>query len=50
MNLGLKSQPQLNRHNNGFRVKNLYQNTQGVRRCKSHTESEQNWFFKNKTS
>ena len=50
MNLSLKSQPKLNRHSDERLVKILDQNTQGVRRSKSQTESEQKWFSKNKTS
>ena len=49
-NLGLKSQPKLNRHRDEYLVKISYQNTQGVRRSKPQTESEQNGFFENKTS
>jgi len=49
-NLGLKSQPKLNRNNDERLVKISDQNTQGVRRTKSYTESEQNWFSENKTS
>ena len=49
-NLGLKSQPKLNRHTDERLVKISDQNTQGVRRSKSQTESEQKWFSKNKTS
>jgi len=41
-NLGLKSQPKLNRLNDERLVKISDQNTQGVRRSKSQTESEQN--------
>jgi len=48
--LGLKSQPKLSRHNEELLVKISDQNTQGVRRRKSQTESEQNWFSENKTS
>ena len=47
---GLKSQPKLNRHSEERLVKFLDQNTQGVRRSMSQTESEQNWFFENKMS
>jgi len=50
MSLGLKSQPKVNKHNNECLVKISDQNTQGVRRSKSQTESEQKLFFKNKTS
>ena len=39
MNLGLKSQPKHNRHNEECLVKNSDQNTQGVRCSKSQTES-----------
>jgi len=49
-NLGLKSQPKLSRHGDERLVKIAVQNTQGVRRSKSQTESEQNWFSKNNTS
>jgi len=49
-NLGLKSQPKLNRHSEERLVKISYQNTQGVRRSKSQNKSEQNWFSENKTS
>jgi len=42
MNLGLKSQPKLNRQNDECLVQISDQNTQGVRRSKSQTESEQN--------
>ena len=49
-NLGLKSQSKLNRHNDDCLVKISDQNTYGVRRSKSQTESEQNWFSENKTS
>jgi len=38
------------RHSDECLVKILHQNTQGVSRSKSQTESEQNWFFENKTS
>jgi len=48
--LGLKSLPKLNRHNEECLVKISDQNTQGVRRSKSQTESEQNRFSENKTS
>jgi len=50
MNLGLKSQPKLNRHSDERLVKISYQNTQGVRHSKSQTETEQNCFSENKTS
>jgi len=50
MNLGLNSQPKLNRHSDERVVKNSDQNTKEVRRRKSQTESEQNWFSKIKTS
>jgi len=46
----LKSQSKLNRHSDERLVKILDQNTLGVRRSKSQTESEQNLFFENKTS
>jgi len=49
-NLGLNSQPKLKRHNDECLVKFLDQNTQGVRRSKSQTDTEQNWFSKKKTS
>ena len=48
--MGLKSLPKLNRHSGECLVKISHQNTQGGRHSKSQTESEQNWFFKNKTS
>jgi len=48
--VGLKSQPKLNRHNDEYLVEISHQNTQGVRRSKSQTESEQNQFSKNKRS
>jgi len=48
--MGLKSHPKLNPHRDERVVKISDQNTQGVRRSKSHTESEQNWFSENKTS
>ena len=48
--MGLKSQPKLNGHIDECLVKILEQNTQGVRRSKSQTESEQNRFSENKTS
>jgi len=50
MNLGLKSKPKLDRHNDEYLEKNSDQNTQWVRRRKSQTESEQNLFSENKTS
>ena len=50
MNLGLKSQPKLSRHGEERLVKISDQNTQGVRRSKSQTDGEQNWFSENKTS
>jgi len=50
MNMGLKSQPKLNRHSDERLVKISDQNTQRVRCSKSQTESEQNWFSENKTS
>jgi len=31
-------------------IKNSYQNTQGVRRSKSQTQTEQIWFSENRTS
>ena len=46
----IKSQPKLNGHNFECLVKNTDPNTQGVRRSKSQTQSEQNWFSENKTS
>jgi len=49
-NLGLKSQPKLSRHSEECLVKISDQNTQGVRRSKSQTEGEQNWFSENKRS
>jgi len=48
--LGFKSLPKLNRHNDEYLEKISDQNTQGVRRSKSLTESEQNRFSDNKTS
>jgi len=48
--MGLKSQPKLIRHSDERLVKISDQNTQGVRRSKSKTESEQNRFSENKTS
>ena len=48
--MGLKPQPKLNRHSDECLVKISDQNTQGVRRSKSQTESEQNRFSENKTS
>ena len=42
--MGLKSQPKLSRHGEERLVKISDQNTQGVRRSKSQTEGEQNWF------
>jgi len=50
MNLGLKSQPKLNRQSDERLVKNSDQNTQGVRRSMSETESEQNWFSEKEMS
>jgi len=41
-NLGIKSQPKLNRQHDECLVTISYQNTQGVRRSKSQTEGEQN--------
>jgi len=41
-NLGLKSQPKPNRYSDEHLVNISDQNTQGVRRSKSQTESEQN--------
>jgi len=49
-NLGLRSQPKLDRHNDQCLVKISDQNTQGVRRSKSQTETEQNWCSENRTS
>jgi len=40
----------LSRHSDERLVKVSDQNTQGVRRSKSQTESEQNWFSENETS
>ena len=48
INLELKLKPKLNRHSDECLVKISYQNTQGVRRSKSQTESEQNCFLKTK--
>ena len=48
--MGLKPQPKLSRHSDECLVKILDQNTQGVRRSKSQTESEQNRFSENKKS
>ena len=48
MNLGLKSLPKLNRHNDKCVLKVSDENTQGVRRSKSQTESEENSFPKTK--
>jgi len=48
--IGVKSHAKLNRHNDECLGKPSYQNTQGVRRTKSQTESDQNWFSENKTS
>jgi len=50
MNPELKSQAKLNRHSDECLVKISEQNTQGVRRGKSQTGSEQNLFSENKTS
>ena len=50
MNLGLESQPKLSRQNDECPVKFSDQNTQGVRRNKSQTDSERCWFSENKTS
>ena len=49
-NLGLKCQPKLYRYSDECLVKIADQNTQGVGRSKSKTESEQNRFSENKTS
>jgi len=49
-NLGLKSTPKLSRHSEQCLVKISDQNTQGVRRSNSQTQSEQNWFSENKSS
>ena len=49
-NIVLKSQPKLSRHSEEHLVKTSDQNTQGIKRSKSQTESEQNWFSKIKTS
>jgi len=46
----LKSRPKLDRHSYERLVKILNQNTEGVRRGKSRTESEQNWLSENKGS
>ena len=46
----LKYQPKLNRHSDERLVKFLDQIILGLRRSKSQTENEQNWFFENKTS
>jgi len=48
--MGLKSQPILNTHSDQRLVKISHQNTQGVRRSNSQTESEQNWFSEKKMS
>jgi len=50
MSMGLKSQLILNRHNDECLVKISDQNTQGVRRSKSQTDSARNRFSENKTS
>ena len=50
MNFGLKSLPKFNTHNAQCLVKISHQKTQGIRRSKSQTESEQTWFSKSKTS
>jgi len=50
MDLGLKCRPKLNRHTDERLVKISDQNTQGVRRSKSQSKSEQNWFSKNRMS
>ena len=50
MNLGLKTLLKLNRHNDECLLKVSDENTQEVRRSKSHTESEENWFVENKMS
>jgi len=47
---GSKSQPKLNRHSDERLLKISDKNTQGIRRSKSQTESEPNWFSENKTS
>ena len=49
-NLGVKPQPKLDRHSDECLVKISVQNTEGVRRSKSQTESEQNRFSEKKTS
>jgi len=49
-NLGLTPQPKLNRHSDDCLVIISDQNTQGVRRSKSQTESDQNRFSENKRS
>jgi len=48
--MGLKSEAKLNRHSDKPLEKISDQNSQGVRRGKSQTESEQSWFSENKTS
>ena len=50
MNIGLKFQPKIKRHSDEHLQIVLDQNTKGVRRSKSQTESEQNWFSEYKTS
>jgi len=50
MNLGLKSHPKLNRHNDERLIKISEQNTQEVRRSNSQIKSEENWFSENKMS
>jgi len=47
---GAQTSAKLNRRSDERLVKISVQNTQGVRRSKSQTESEQNWFSENKTS
>jgi len=46
----LQSQQNVNRHSDEHLLKISNQNTEGRRRSKSQTESEQNWFSENKTS
>ena len=47
---GLKCTPKLSTHSEECLVKISDQNTQGVRRSNSQTQSEQNWCSENKTS
>ena len=46
---GLKYPPKLNRYNDQCMVNFSDQDTQGVRRSQSHSESEQNWFSEKKS-